>query len=349
MSRFTRSLASLRARAHVHRNASSGHAAPRAIGPATRATLVALATMAALGACSRQAPPVWQGYVEGEYVYLASSQSGTLTELDVERGQTVAASAPVFALEAVDETAARDEAHHRLAAAQAQLADLQTGKRPPEVRVTEAQLAQAEATARKAALQLTRDEAQLRAGGIAQAQLDDSRAQAASSAAQVRELQNQVRVANLPGRVAQIAAQAAEVDAARATLAQAQWKLDQKRVAAPAKGLVYDTLYRVGEWVQAGSPVVQMLPPQNVKLRFFVPETVVGSLAPGRKVLVHCDGCAADVPATITWVSNAAEYTPPVIYSNEQRAKLVFMIEAHPAAQDAAKLHPGQPVEVRLQ
>jgi len=305
--------------------------------------------VAALGACSRETPAVWQGYVEGEYVYLASSQSGTLTELDVQRGQTVAVATPVFALESVDETAARDEARHRLAAAQAQLADLQTGKRPPEVRVTEAQLAQAEATAHKAALQLTRDEAQLRAGGIAQAQLDDSRAQAASSAAQVRELQNQVRVAHLPGRAAQIAAQAAEVDAARATLAQAQWKLDQKRVAAPDAGLVYDTLYRVGEWVQAGSPVVQMLPPQNVKLRFFVPETVVGSLAPGRKILVHCDGCAADVPATISWVSNAAEYTPPVIYSNEQRAKLVFMIEARPAAQDAAKLHPGQPVEVRLQ
>ncbi|CAB3796527.1 hypothetical protein LMG28688_04331 [Paraburkholderia caffeinitolerans] len=310
---------------------------------------IALVGLAALSACSRHEAPVWQGYVEGEYVYLASSQSGTLAKLDVQRGQTVAASAPVFALEAVDETAARDEAHHRLAAAQALLDDLQTGKRPPEVRVTEAQLAQAEATARKAALQLARDEAQLRAGGISQAQLDDSRAQAASSAAQVRELQNQVRVANLPGRVAQIAAQAADVEAAQATLAQAQWKLDQKRVTAPAAGLVYDTLYRVGEWVQAGNPVVQMLPPQNVKLRFFVPETVVGSLAPGRKILVHCDGCAADVPATITWVSNAAEYTPPVIYSNEQRAKLVFMIEAHPATQDAAKLHPGQPVEVRLQ
>ncbi|MEX3824284.1 HlyD family secretion protein, partial [Paraburkholderia sp. BR14262] len=168
-------------------------------------------------------------------------------------------------------------------------------------------------------------------------------------AAQVRELQNQVRVANLPGRSAQIAAQAADVEAARASLAQAQWRLDQKRVSVPSGGLVYDTLFRVGEWVQAGNPVVQMLPPQNVKVRFFVPETIVGSLAPGRKVNVRCDGCAALVPATITWISNAAEYTPPVIYSNENRAKLVFMIEARPSAEDAVKLHPGQPVEVTLQ
>ncbi|MCP3718874.1 HlyD family secretion protein [Paraburkholderia sp. CNPSo 3281] len=302
-----------------------------------------------LASCSRHGPAGWQGYAEGEYVYLASSQSGTLTHLEVQRGQTVAANAPAFALDSVEEAAARDEAQHRLTAAQQQLADLQTGKRPPEVRVTEAQLAQAEANARKAGLQLTRDEAQLRAGGIAQAQLDDSRAQADSTAAQVRELQNQVRVANLPGRTAQIAAQAADVEAARASLAQAQWRLDQKRVSVPSGGLVYDTLFRVGEWVQAGNPVVQMLPPQNVKVRFFVPETIVGSLAPGRKVNVRCDGCAAQVPATITWISNAAEYTPPVIYSNENRAKLVFMIEARPSAQDAVKLHPGQPVEVTLQ
>lgn len=302
-----------------------------------------------LAACSRHGPAGWQGYAEGEYVYLASSQPGTLTHLEVQRGQTVAAHAPAFALDSVEEAAARDEAQHRLTAAQQQLADLQTGKRPPEVRVTEAQLAQAEANARKAALQLTRDEAQLRAGGIAQAQLDDSRAQAASTAAQVRELQNQVRVANLPGRSAQIAAQAADVEAARASLAQAQWRLDQKRVSVPSGGLVYDTLFRVGEWVQAGNPVVQMLPPQNVKVRFFVPETIVGSLAPGRKVNVRCDGCAALIPATITWISNAAEYTPPIIYSNENRAKLVFMIEARPSAEDAVKLHPGQPVEVTLQ
>ncbi|WP_322012471.1 HlyD family secretion protein [Paraburkholderia sp. J12] len=308
-----------------------------------------IAAALAATACSRHEAPVWQGYVEGEYVYLSSSQSGTLTRLDVQRGQNIGASAPVFALEAVDETAALDEARHQLAAAQAQLADLQTGKRPPEVRVSEAQLAQAIANAHKAALQLTRDEAQFRAGGIARAQLDDSREDAASTAAQVRELENQVTVANLPGRKAQVAAQAAQVEAAQAALAQAQWKLDQKRVSAPQAGLVYDTLYRVGEWVQAGSPVVQMLPPQNVKVRFFVPETVVGSLAPGRRISLHCDGCAADIPAAVTWVSNAAEYTPPVIYSDENRQKLVFMIEAHASPQDAVKLHPGQPVEVRLQ
>ncbi|KUZ58911.1 secretion protein HlyD [Burkholderia ubonensis] len=317
---------------------------------AIRATSLLLAAGIALAACGRRADerPTYQGYVEGEFVYLSSSQSGTLAQLAVQRGQSVAANTPAFALEAVDETAALQQAQHQLAAAQAQLADLRTGKRPPEVNVTKAQLAQAVAQAGKAADQLARDERQYRAGGISAQQLDDSRTAARTSAAQVRELRSQVDVARLPGRSQQIAAQAAQVDAAQAAVAVAQWKLDQKRVAAPAAGRVYDTLYRLGEWVQAGSPVVQMLPPQNVKVRFFVPEAAVASLAPGRAVTIHCDGCAADVLARITYVSSQAEYTPPVIYSNESRTKLVFMIEARPAVADAPKLHPGQPVAVRV-
>ncbi|SAK89087.1 HlyD family secretion protein [Caballeronia temeraria] len=303
----------------------------------------------ALAACSHQDRDIYQGYVEGEFVYLGSSQSGKLTALSAARGQTLKAGTSTFALESVDETAALDQAQRQLTAAQSQLEDILTGKRAPEVASVRAQLAQARANARKAALQLSRDEAQFSAGGIAKGQLDDSRANADATAAQVRDLAEQVDIARLPGRPQQIAAQRSQVAAAQAYVAQAQWKVDQKRVAAPADGLVYDTLYRVGEWVQAGSPVVQMLPPQNVKVRFFVAESVVGSLATGRAVSIHCDGCAADVPATITYVSNQAEYTPPVIYSNENRSKLVFMVEAHPQPADAPKLHPGQPVAVRLQ
>jgi len=308
----------------------------------------ALLAGALLTACSHREENTYQGYVEGEFVYLGSSQAGKLVQLQVARGQTIKADAPLFALESVDETAALQQAQQQLAAARSQLADIQTGKRAPEVNVNRAQLAQAEANARKAALQLVRDQAQYNAGGISKAQLDDSRANAEAASAQVRELTNQVAVARLPGRAQQITAQQAQVAAAEAVVTQARWKLDQKRVAAPADGLVYDTLYRNGEWVPAGNPVVQMLPPQNIKVRFFVPETLVGALSPGRAVSIHCDGCAADLPARITYVSSKAEYTPPVIYSNESRAKLVFMIEAHTSVADATRLHPGQPVAVTL-
>ncbi|MFA1589580.1 HlyD family secretion protein, partial [Achromobacter ruhlandii] len=172
---------------------------------------------------------------------------------------------------------------------------------------------------------------------------------AQSDAARVRELRAQLEVANLPGRQDQRRAQAAQVEAARATLAQADWTLAQKHLAAPAASLVFDTLYRVGEWVPAGSPVVSLLPPGNIKVRFFVPESVIGTLKPGQQAMVRCDGCGDPVPVRIDYISPQAEYTPPVIYSRETRGKLVYMVEARPAPDAATRLHPGQPVEAALQ
>ena len=297
-------------------------------------------------ACGNDRTDSWQGYVEGEFVSVASPFAGRLDALSVQRGQQVVQGAALFALEADDERAARQQAEDQLRAAEATLQDLKTGKRPLEVEVSRAQLAQAQAQAQRSAAALRRDQRQFEIGGIAQAQLDESRAQASSDAARVRELQRDIDVARLPGREAQQAAQAAQVAAARAALAQAQWKLSRKTVAATQAGLVYDVPYRLGEWVPAGSPVVRMLPPGNVKVRFYVPETVVGALRNGQALQVRCDGCAAPVAATISYVANEAEYTPPVIYSNETRRKLVFLVEARPSAADAPKLRPGQPVEV---
>jgi HlyD family secretion protein len=297
-------------------------------------------------ACSREAANTYQGYVEGEFVYMASSQAGQLWNLAVQRGQTVPEGALLFALESQDETDALHQAERQLEAGEAQLADLRTGKRPPEIAVAQAQLAQARADAERLNLQRARDEAQYRTGGVSKGQLDDSRGSAQSADAHVRELEAQLEVARLPGREQQIQAQQAQVEADRAALAQARWKLDQKEVHAREGGLVFDTMYRNGEWVPAGSPVVRMLPPEYVKVRFFVPEPVIGSLQPGRKVSVRCDGCTGSIEATLSYVSTEAEYTPTNIYSNDTRAKLVFMVEAHPQAADAVKLHPGQPVQV---
>jgi HlyD family secretion protein len=111
---------------------------------------------------------------------------------------------------------------------------------------------------------------------------------------------------------------------------------------------VHDTFFVAGEWVPAGKPVVSLLPPGNIKLRFFVPATVVGALHVSQNIKAACDGCGAPLAATISYVSPAAEFTPPVIYSREARTKLVFMVEARPSAADAARLKPGQPVDVSL-
>ena len=310
---------------------------------------IAPVSAALLAGCSGSKSSAYQGYVEGEYVHVASPVGGRLDKLHVQRGQTVETKASLFELDTEQEVAAKAQADEQLNAAQAQLADLKVGRRTPEVAVTQAQLAQAVAAEEQAALQVKRDHAQFDAGGIARAQLEDSRANHAIKAARVRELTGQLDVTRLPAREDQIRAQSAQVAAARAAQSQAAWRLGQKRAAAVQAGLVADTLYREGEWVAAGSPVVRLLPPGNVKLRFFVPEAAAGGLKPGQGVSVSCDGCGAGITAVVSYVSNEPEFTPPVIYSYETRAKLVFLVEARPSVENAPRLRPGQPVSVTLQ
>ncbi len=302
-----------------------------------------------ISGCTKNQNNNWQGYVEGEYVYIASSQSGRLDHLAVTRGQQIAANTPLFSLESANEIAAQHQAQHQLDAIKENLSDIERGKRPEEQAVTRAQLKQAQATAEHAQDQLQRNEAQYRVGGISQQQLDDSRTAVETAVADVHQKQSQLLVDQLPNRQGQIKAQQAQVAAAQSALDQANWKLNQKTVNTTHAGLVFDTLYREGEWVAAGNPVIQLLPPENIKVRFFVPEPVLGQFKLNQKVILHCDGCGSDLPAQITYISTQAEYTPPIIYSNETRAKLVYMIEAHPQAVDAIKLHVGQPIEVRLQ
>lgn len=304
---------------------------------------VALLVMVACG----KSAPTYQGYVEGEFVSVATSQPGRLDRLSVARGDTVAQGAPLFALECANEAAARQQAADELKAAESALADLKQGKRPAEVDAARAQVTQAEAQAKNLDAQLARDEAQFKLQLIPQSQMDQSRAAAQSQGALVRQLKSQLAVARLPSRADQIRAQEAQVAAAKAALAQAEWRLAQKSVMAPKAGLVEDTLYREGEWVAAGAPVLRLLPPGNVKVRFFVPEAEVGQLHPGQAVALRVDG-VQDVPARITFISTQAEFTPPIIYSETTRSKLVFMIEARPSPEDGLKLHPGQPLSVVL-
>ena len=138
------------------------------------------------------------------------------------------------------------------------------------------------------------------------------------------------------------------MEAQAAARDKAKWSFDQKQQFAPTNAVVHDTLYRAGEWVAAGNPVVALLPPENLKVRFFVPQEKLPQIKIGQTVSVHCDGANNAFKATINYISTQAEYTPPVIYSRETRANLVFMIEATFAPADAVNLRPGQPADVRL-
>lgn len=309
----------------------------------------AMAALAVLAAgCAEPPPDGWQGYAEGEFVYVASPYAGAVERLAVARGDQVRAGEVLFVLDHGVEQGAVDAAKAQVRAAEAQIANLARGRRKPEVETAQAQEANAAAALRLARLQLDQAEKLYAAGYVSKARLDEARAEFDRSAAGVAEMRAQIATQTQTlGRPSEIAAAQAELAAARATLDQAVVRLKQKTGVAPRDALVQDTLYRLGEWVAAGQPVVSLLPPENRKVRFFVPETVVGALRPGEPVSIECDGCAAPIAATISYVSTQAEYTPPVIYSRDTRQKLVFMIEARPAPADAPRLHPGQPVTVR--
>ncbi|GIK85804.1 MAG: HlyD family efflux transporter periplasmic adaptor subunit [Burkholderiales bacterium] len=313
---------------------------------ATRA-LGWLAVAAFAAGCDAPPPAGLAGYVEAETVRVAAPVAGTLARLDVARGQQVAAGTPLFVLESAQEAHARAEAQARLARAQAALANLEKGRRAPEVASVEAQLAQAQAALRASEATLERARRLVAEKFLPPQQYDEALAQRDRDRARSAELAAQVQVAKLPARSDEIAAARAEAVAAAEALAQAQWRLDQKAQGAPVAGLVEDTLYRPGEWVGAGVPVVSLLPPGNVKVRFYVPEPHLAAVAPGAAATVRCDGCGAPIPVRVDYVAPQAEYTPPVIYSRENRAKLVFLVEARPAHPVGA-LRPGLPVEVTL-
>ena len=133
---------------------------------------------------------------------------------------------------------------------------------------------------------------------------------------------------------------------AQARLVSSQTRLDRRKVASPVTGSVEQIYFRVGEMIPAGKPVVALLPPDNLKVRFFVNEATLPHIKRGDAVKVTCDGCAADLTASVSFMSRSSEFTPPVIYSTEERAKLVFMIEARPQHPD--RLRVGQPVSVAL-
>jgi len=311
-----------------------------------RAGLICMVALVA--GCNKTPADRVQGYVEGEFVYVASPLAGQLDTLSVGRGSQVKAGAPLFSLDNTLETAARDEAARRLSQAQANLEDARKGKRPSEIQSIQAQLEQARASLVFSEIEFTRMEGLMKTGAASLQQFDQDRSNRDQDRQRVTQLEADLKTAELGQRSDQIAALEQEVKARQAALAQAQWNLSQKHQDAPKSGLIFDTLYRSGEWVEAGHPVISLLPRENVKVRAFISETRVGSLHADDSVRVVVDGVSSPYPGKISFISPRAEYTPPVIYSQESRDKLVFMIEIVFDPETAAKLHPGQPVDVQL-
>lgn len=282
------------------------------------------------------------GYVEGEALYLAAPVSGALTAISVQRGDRVAAGAPLFVVDPAQLSAERAQASAAVAAATAEAADARKGQRPAELAVLEANVAAAEARAQDAEAELRRVSVLARQGIYAPARLDDAQAAAQATRAQVAAARRQREAATLGAREDQVRAAAFRVNQAEARLAAADARLKDLAPRAPTAARVEDVFYQPGEWVAANQPVLSLLPDDRVKIRFFVPQDEIAAYWPGRTVAFACDGCAEGLSAEITYVSPRPEFTPPVIYSRDARDRLVFLVEARPSI----LLNPGQPVDV---
>ena len=295
-------------------------------------------------------PPdgLFQGYIEGEFVLVGPEQGGRIKELDLTEGDDVAKGAVLFT---VDERAARERLNETRAAearATAELENLTSAQqRPEQIRILQAALGRAKADLDLAVTNLQRQADLYRRKVTSKEHFDTARSNFLKARAARDESQRQISYARMPARQNLINAARSAVEAAKAARAQAEIALTKLTVHAPVNGKVQQILFRAGEIVAAGQPVVQLLPPARLKALFFVPEPQRASLQKGMEVRIACDSCPQDLSATVSFLSRDAEFTPPVIFSAEERSKLVFRIEAR-LSEAGRFLSPGQPVTVHL-
>ncbi len=268
---------------------------------------LALMLLLGLAGCGQSGEQPWLGYAEGDTAFVAAPQAGWVSNLKVERGAEVKTGELLFSLDDTNQTAARDQAKAQIAQA-------------------EGQMSQAQSSLELARKELARQQGLLRASATSKQALDQAQSAYQTAAALVAQIN-------------------ATKQQAQATLAGASYQLSERDVISRISGHVQDIFFRPGEYVPATTPVVSILPPANVYVRFFVPETEFAKVKLGQKVSVHCDGCAKDITATISFIAAQEEFTPPVIFSVGVREKLVFKVEARMPG--GLPLHPGQPVDVR--
>ncbi len=288
--------------------------------------------------------PIYAGYVEADYVYAASPGSGLIEQFAVEQGQVVETGDVLFRLSHGQQDALLAGALARATVAEATAKNLATGSRSAEVDVIRATLNKAQADLALAKTNLERGEKLEALGLTPLAKLDQERASLASAQAQVDQLMAQLAVAELPARSEQQSAAEASLLAAQADVNKARADLADRTILAPQDGVVDRLFYSQGEFAPAGAPVVALLPPGAIKVKFYVDETSRSGLQLGDGLLVSCDGCVAGITAKVSFFAADPQFTPPVIYSRQERSRLVFLVEA--MIDPLAKLHPGQPVSI---
>jgi len=291
--------------------------------------------------------PVYSGYLEADFVYVAPVTGGRIAQLPVSEGQVVRAGDVLTVLGSAQQEAALRGAEARVEAADATWRNLVTGSRAQELDVARAALAKTKSDLALAQANFDRSQNLFDRGVIAQAQVDQARSALQSAQAAVEQAQAQLQVAELPARDAQQVAAEADLNAAQADADQARADLADRTLTAPIDGRIERLYFSQEEVTPTGTPVLSLLPEGKLKARFYVPEADRALLSLGEGVKVACDNCAEGLEATITFLASDPQTTPPIIYSRDERSRLVFLVEAQLAA--PGNLLPGQPVSVRRQ
>ena len=306
------------------------------------ATLGLFATI--LGAVFGPSEAGWNGYIEGDYRYLAPIAGGRITQLAADEGAQIAAGDLLVTLDSAQERAALEGAQAQIAMAEANLDNLQTGSRAPEIAVIRASIDAAEAEAHLAQTDLERTKALAARAVASQAQLEQQQARLDAARAKSAQLRAQLEVAELPARAAQRLAAEASLRAARAEGERAAIALREREIRAPLGGRIERIYFEPGEIAGAGTPVLSILPENALDLIFFVPQADRSALRLGQRLVLSCDGCTGVLAAEITHLADSPQYTPPILYSRAERERLVWRVKARLA--DGATLLPGQPVSV---
>lgn len=304
--------------------------------------------MASVISCSNSNNLELQGYIDADYIYLGSANSGNLMHIFVVRGDRVKANQKLFELDPEPQISQLQSAEHTLRQAQATLINTIKGQRTTILAGIEAQISQAKANLALAEIRVAREQKLFQAKAASRDELDQAITTYKAQKDSVAQLEANLAESKLGQREYIIRAQQFTVDAALAQFRQAQWGLNQKTQSAPTDAFVYDTYYRVGEFVGVGNPVVSLLAPQNIYVLFFIPEDALSRIALGQTVTIGCDGCKDTYTAKIRYISPQAEYTPPLIFSRDNNSKLVFRVQAYPNLKQAYLFHPGQPVYVTI-
>ena len=307
-----------------------------------------VATVSMLAACNFDDRKTFQGYIENNLSYIASPLGGRLEVLSVDRGTPVLKDAALFTLAQEPESDDVAAAIANVDAALATVMDLSKGARPEKLDQLKAQIVQAQADLMYDKKEWLRRKELVASDNIQIDLFDQSTRDVEKSTALLNQYQATLAEAELPARIDQIDAARASLRAANASLKKATWMLAQKTVRAPQNGFVFDTYYNLGEYVPSAVAVVSLLIPNKTKAIVFVPESELSRLTLGGMSTLTCDQCKSSVTGKISFISPTAEYTPPVIYSRDNRLKLVYRIEISFEESVAATLHPGQPVDVTL-